>query len=65
MRDALDAPTTGALVFYYAEAVKERPFGRGFGLIEDDIHALIERTLHVDAFSDVDGGGARRATTCR
>jgi hypothetical protein len=64
MRDALDAPTTGALVFCYADAVKERPFGRGFGLIEDDIHALIERTLHVDAFSDVDGA-ARRVTTCR
>jgi len=64
MRNGLEIPTTGAVVFHYRDAVRERRQGRGFGLIEDDIHALIEYTLHVDTMSDADGA-LRRASTCR
>jgi hypothetical protein len=63
MRNGLQMPTTGAVVFHYRDAVRERRLGRGFGLIEDEIHALIEYTLHVDPASDADGG-LRRVTTC-
>jgi hypothetical protein len=64
MRDALDVPTTGAIVFHYADALHDRPFGRGFGLIEDDIYALTEHALHIDTTSDADSG-IRRVTACR
>jgi hypothetical protein len=44
MLNAAEAPTPRALISYYTEAIKDRPLRHGFGLIEDDIHALIERT---------------------
>ena len=63
MIDALGTPTTGALFFNYTNAVTGRPLGRGFGLIDDDIHALIEHALQVNPSCDADGL-IRRVTTC-
>ena len=63
MIDALGTPTTGALFFNYTNAVTGRPLGRGFGLIDDDIHALIEHALQANPSSDADGL-IRRVTTC-
>ena len=54
MRNGLDTPSNGALLFHYRDAVRERRSGRGFGLIEDDIHALIEYTLYVDTMAEAD-----------
>ena len=54
MRDVLDAQTTGTLVFCYRNSVRDRALGRGFGLIEDDIHALIEFALGADTIADAD-----------
>jgi hypothetical protein len=51
MRNVLEAPSRGAVVFHYRDALREKRLGRGFGLIEDEIHALIEYTLHVDTGS--------------
>jgi hypothetical protein len=45
MRNVLEAPSSGEVVFHYRDALREKRAGRGFGLIEDDIHALIEYTL--------------------
>jgi hypothetical protein len=64
MPNGLEIPTTGAVVFHHRDAVRERRLGRGFGLIEDDIHALIEYTLHVDNMSDADCV-LGRVTKCR
>jgi len=55
MSDALCVPTTGALFFNYTKAVTGKPLGRGFGLIDDDIHALSEYALQVNTTSDADG----------
>jgi hypothetical protein len=63
MNDSQGTPTTGALFFTYANAVTGRPFGRGFGLIDDDIHALAEHALQVNQSSDVNGV-TRQGTTC-
>jgi hypothetical protein len=63
MTDALAMPATGALFFNYTNAVTGRPLGRGFGLIDDDIHALAEHALQVNTSSDADGV-TRHVTTC-
>jgi hypothetical protein len=55
MLNALDMTIAGALVFNYADALKDRPLGRGFGLIDDDIHALIEPTRHINTIADAQG----------
>jgi len=63
MIDALGTPTTGALFFNYTNAVTGRPLGRGFGLIDDDIHALTEHAPQVNPSADADGV-RRFVTTC-
>jgi hypothetical protein len=63
MIDALGTPTTGALFFNYTNAVTGKPLGRGFGLIDDDIHALIEYAPQANPGAETDGR-IRRATTC-
>ncbi len=63
MIDALGTPTTGALFFNYTNAVTGKPLGRGFGLIDDDIHALIEYAPQANPGDETDGR-IRRATTC-
>jgi hypothetical protein len=55
MQDGLDTPTPGTFMFHYRDAVRDRRLGRGFGLIEDDIHALIEYTCHGETFSKAEG----------
>jgi hypothetical protein len=37
-------------------AVIDRRFGRGFGLLDDDLHALVERSLDVDTVFDAGTG---------
>jgi hypothetical protein len=64
MRDAMDTPTKGALVFNFTDAAADRPLGRGFGLIDDDIHALIEHAFHVNTLFDADGA-IRHVSTYR
>jgi hypothetical protein len=63
MFDALATPITGSLFFNYTNAVTGRPLGRGFGLIDDDIHALIEHARQANTSSDADGA-VRHVTTC-
>ena len=63
MNDTLGLPTTGAFFFSNSNAVTGRPFGRGFGLIDDDIHALIEYAPQANPGADTDGL-IRRVTTC-
>jgi hypothetical protein len=63
MNDTLGLPTTGAFFFSNSNAVTGRPFGRGFGLIDDDIHALTEHALRVNSSSDADWV-LRHVTTC-
>ena len=63
MIDALGMQTTRALFFNYTNAVTGKPLGRGFGLIDDDIHALSEYALQVNTTSDADGA-MRHVTTC-
>ena len=62
MIDALGTPTTGALFFNYTNAVTGKPLGRGFGLIDDDIHALIEYAPQANPGAE--DGLIRRVTTC-
>jgi hypothetical protein len=63
MLDALKMPTPGALFFNYADAIAGRPLGRGFGLIDDDIYALIEHAPRANTSFDTDGI-TRHVTTC-
>ncbi len=63
MIDALGMQTTRALFFNYTNAVTGKPLGRGFGLIDDDIHALSEYALQVNVTSDADGAMGH-VTTC-
>jgi hypothetical protein len=63
MIDALGTPTTGALFFNYTNAVTGRPLGRGFGLIDDDIHALAEHAPQGNPSFDADRV-TRFATIC-
>jgi hypothetical protein len=52
MRDTRDSLPRRAVIFYYRDAPKDWPLQRGYGLIEDDIHALIEATLEAEAALD-------------
>jgi hypothetical protein len=52
MNDTLGIPTTGALFFNYTDAVTGKPLGRGFGLIDDDIHALAQHALQNNQEAD-------------
>jgi len=45
-------------------AVIDRRFGRGFGLIDDDLHALVERSVDADTIFDA-GTGERSCNTDR
>jgi hypothetical protein len=63
MLDAVGMPTPGALFFNYTNAVTGKPLGRGFGLIDDDIHALAEYALQLNTSSEANGV-IRHVTTC-
>jgi hypothetical protein len=52
----------GIVVLLDSIAVIDRRFGRGFGLIDDDLHALVERSVDVDNVFDA-GTGERSCNT--
>jgi hypothetical protein len=52
----------GIVVLLDIIAVIDRRFGPGFGLIDDDLHALVERSLDFDTIFDA-GTGERSCNT--